>query len=353
MIRHDYSLGISREESNIISVIRVFAMFLIIGCHLSPIFSPIRQILVVGVDVFFIVSGFIYGQKEIKGARKWIKDRLVRILVPVYSFYIMAFTVLFFWGKIGNLKLTAVLLQLLNLNGFIDNVGIGNIYTAHLWYISFVLICYAITPILQKVRGVLSCKTILLLLIMMSVIECVIICNIRIQAFIIWTPGILAYISAYFFGAYWDKIIKKKHYMLFSIFMIFCMLARLYIKRLADIDEIFGIFYARVVVQYTHIVLAYWIFVTLYAVCKKFVGAVKNTKGFIMFFDNISFEIYIIHQVLCAGVLSVMKLTDNTMINVAVFTVTTIIASLVLNKISALIISAIGRDYKKWRKCYE
>ncbi|MBR4723604.1 MAG: acyltransferase family protein, partial [Clostridia bacterium] len=78
MIRRDYSLGISREESNIISVIRVFAMFLIVLCHISYTygkFAFIGQVFNVGVDVFFIVSGFIYGQKQIECTYKWVKNR--------------------------------------------------------------------------------------------------------------------------------------------------------------------------------------------------------------------------------------------------------------------------------------
>ena len=346
MAKYNYNLSISEEESNITSVVRVVAMFLIVGCHLCNVYPEIEfmgQILNVGVYVFFILSGFLYGQRDIKSAKRWLKARFVRILAPVYIFYIIMFLLLLLVGKLGSLNLKSVLLQIFNLQGFVDCAEIGNVYTGHLWYISFILLCYLITPILQRLRGNMSGKMALLVLIIISIIESIVICNVKIQSFIAYVSGIIAYISAYFLGAYWNKLIEKKRYALIFALMIFAMLIRLYVKKNSDMDVKYGIIYERVITQYTHIILAYWIFMTLYALCQIFKEIVKKTIAFVKFFDSISFEIYIVHQVLCIGTLSVMKLTNSVFVNMVIFTVLTVMTAFLLHKLSLLTLSMVSR----------
>lgn len=344
MAKYSYNLSISEEESGIISVIRVLAMFAIVICHLLPVTSPFRQILVLGVCIFFIISGFIYGQKDIKDTRKWLKNRFVRILVPVYSFYVIVFVILLLLGRLGELDFVAVLMQLLNLQGFVDRAGIGNVYTGHLWYISFILVCYVLTPVLQNLRGRISHKTVCLLLLAASVTEGLVICNVKsIQSFTVWIPGIFTYVSAYFVGAYWNKTIRKKDYILFSVLTASCVAARICMKKIADIDLRYEVFYTRVMVQYTQMVLAYWICVTVFLICRKYMRIVKQTGGFVTFFDNISYEVYVVHQALCAGALSVMSLANSIIVNLVIFSIITLFVAIALNRISASIFMLIKK----------
>ena len=77
-----------------ISYLRVFAMILILMCHIVQEHNNIyinmtAQFLNVGVFIFIIISGYLYGKKEIKeGYFRWIRKRAKRILVPMYSFMI-------------------------------------------------------------------------------------------------------------------------------------------------------------------------------------------------------------------------------------------------------------------------
>lgn len=68
-----------------VSVTRVCAMFFIIICHLGSYFGlvPVGQFFNVGVPIFFLISGYLYGDKKIFDTGKWIKGRLVRIYVPL------------------------------------------------------------------------------------------------------------------------------------------------------------------------------------------------------------------------------------------------------------------------------
>lgn len=54
-----------------ISYLRVFAMILILACHIvqehnNSYINMTAQFLNVGVPIFIIISGYLYGQKEIK-----------------------------------------------------------------------------------------------------------------------------------------------------------------------------------------------------------------------------------------------------------------------------------------------
>lgn len=84
-----YNKEISTEESRIITVTRTVAMLSIVMCHLVswfPSISFIGQFFNVGVPVFFIISGYLYGQKDIKRIIPWYKKQFVKIILPIYIY---------------------------------------------------------------------------------------------------------------------------------------------------------------------------------------------------------------------------------------------------------------------------
>ena len=54
---------------NDMSIAKVIAMFMIVGCHLSEWFGVniVAMILNVGVEIFLFVSGYLYSDKNIGG----------------------------------------------------------------------------------------------------------------------------------------------------------------------------------------------------------------------------------------------------------------------------------------------
>ena len=67
-----------------ISLLRVMAMMFIIICHLGNYFGKniIAQFFNVGVHIFFLISGYLYGEKKIKNTSKWLISRYVRLIIP-------------------------------------------------------------------------------------------------------------------------------------------------------------------------------------------------------------------------------------------------------------------------------
>ena len=67
-----------------VSCIRVIAMLFIIICHLSNYFGQniVAQFFNVGVHIFFLISGYLYGGKIIGNTGVWLFKRYLRLIIP-------------------------------------------------------------------------------------------------------------------------------------------------------------------------------------------------------------------------------------------------------------------------------
>ncbi len=79
---------ITRQESISLTYIRVLAMFSIILCHLFQTYHLVgwSDIFNMGVQVFFVMSGFLYGHKQIDNWKEWYIKRAKRIYIPYLIF---------------------------------------------------------------------------------------------------------------------------------------------------------------------------------------------------------------------------------------------------------------------------
>lgn len=138
--------SIDRRESEAIRILRVFSMFSIVLCHiLQPLGSRYGDVFNVGVEVFFLISGYLYGHKIIADTKNFYISRIKKIYIPFVVFLIF---VLPFYYVIGDFSWYKTLKYLFCLQ------GIGSYYSGlgHLWFITFILLCYLITPFLQYLR---------------------------------------------------------------------------------------------------------------------------------------------------------------------------------------------------------
>ena len=201
--------AISSSESTAINYLRALAFLLILGDHFFVFLkvSHISSILVVGVQLFFVISGFLYGKREITDWKGFFVKRIKKVYVPFVVFLLFMFLV--YWLLEPNvINGEKSIVYLLNLQGF-DSinrlVGGGIPYLSHLWFITILFCCLFITPVLQWARrfGLWSIIVVTLLF-----------------AINLWhlhqTPlYILLYALAYFLASSSSRI--KKYYALFSI----------------------------------------------------------------------------------------------------------------------------------------
>lgn len=134
-----------------ISFLRVLAMFFIIICHLGTYFKAnvIAQFFNVGVQIFFVISGYLYGEKRIGNYSYWLYKRWLRLAVP--SLLWLTVTVL---GRYAHQmpmpEVHEVVFLMLNIQGLpfifpnMKDLFIGP------WFFTNIMACYILFALYKK-----------------------------------------------------------------------------------------------------------------------------------------------------------------------------------------------------------
>lgn len=325
------------KQNNSIILLRVFAMILILACHIvqehsSEYIKMTAQFLNVGVSIFILISGYLYGMKKISGNYgAWIFKRAKRILIPLYIF--MAYLLVVYLIKGSNIKIFNWIIYVLNLQGF-------QIYihgAEHLWYLTIIMICYLITPILDMNKEKLNNKNIIILMPVLIFIQVMITYFLDTQMGIYYIY-ILIYIISYIIGNEREVTISNKKLFLAFIIGLVSIITRLIGKFLLD-DTIT---YNVIIVGYTQGIIAFSIFYIFI-----FLGNKIKAKNFIQYIDSISFEIYLCHYMYMVGPLRLMGLTSSFILNTIITLIASIITAIIVNRLSKNIYKLIDKNSKK------
>ena len=129
--------------------IRSTAMLAIILCHFFQIRNCyiVSSWLNIGVQVFFVLSAKLLSQKNVATSTEIVtfyKTRLLRICLPVWIYLLCLVPALYVVGR--GPALADILLYTVGMAGFAPSgiLGLG-----HFWYITVVLLCYLLVPILN------------------------------------------------------------------------------------------------------------------------------------------------------------------------------------------------------------
>lgn len=136
-----------------IDLIRICGALLIFLCHAcgesgNSIGGMLGQAFNVGVPLFFILSGYLHGLKDApKYVLKWYGKKLQRLMIPLYCFLALLAVL---WC-INGYQLDPIewLQTIIPVCGLTQNYISG---CGQMWFLTHLLICYAITPLLQKSR---------------------------------------------------------------------------------------------------------------------------------------------------------------------------------------------------------
>lgn len=68
-----------------ISIIRVIAMLSIVFAHICT-WADINtyQLGSIGVEIFFFISGYLYGNKQLPDKKQWMLQRIRRVMLPFW-----------------------------------------------------------------------------------------------------------------------------------------------------------------------------------------------------------------------------------------------------------------------------
>lgn len=137
---------ITENCSQSISYLRVCAVIMIVTCHILQAYNnQWAWVINVGVQIFFFLSGFLYGHKMVGNVKTWYTKRFTRIYIPyvVYLFFALPFYYYFHEDSITLKNVVCYAVNLQGVGGTISGLG-------HLWFLSIIMVCYAITPPLRK-----------------------------------------------------------------------------------------------------------------------------------------------------------------------------------------------------------
>ena len=153
---------ISEKESNAIVIIRATAMFSIILCHLFQAYNNyLASVFNIGVQVFLVMSGYLYGKKDITSWQDWYKKRFIKLYIP---YFIVAFSVslLILILNAETIKWYKYIALLINIQGlrlvFHDYIPpLSFSALSHLWFMTAIMFAYFSTPLLQHLKNIAIC----------------------------------------------------------------------------------------------------------------------------------------------------------------------------------------------------
>ena len=113
---------------------------MIVSCHILQYYGKeLAWWLNVGVQIFLLMSAFLYEQKEISNSLLFYKKNFIKILVDYYLFLLFVIPIYLYFTDIS--ITTKIWLKLIF--GLKALPGLD-----HLWYISTILFCYLLIPFL-------------------------------------------------------------------------------------------------------------------------------------------------------------------------------------------------------------
>lgn len=334
---------LSELDKKSMTYLRVMATLFIICCHIVYIFDSkliqlSAQLLNVGVYLFLIISGYLYGKKDITkngSYRQWIISRAKRILIPMYIFMIFLFFIYLILDK--NIKALNWIIYVFNLQGLEMYVHGAE----HLWYLTIAMICYFVTIILDKYKFKLTLKKLSIFFGVYILIQLII------SYFIYQQLGrymilIGLYIVSYIIGYYWNSNTINNRLLIYSAIGVFVSIC-IRIVGMLKLDG--STSYNVLIVGYTHSVLGLGIFfIGIYIV--KLLNKDLEFK-FVSHIDSISYEIYLVHYMFIGGPISLMTITNNKILNCIFVLICTYLSALVLRSICNVLYKIIDCNISK------
>lgn len=130
-----------------VSLARIAGMIFIVACHIGNHFNNaiVSQVFNVGVPLFFVISGGLCADKEIKQPRQWLAQRFARLYMPLlaWALYYLISALIQQNGHLEKDTVFALVLMLFNLQG-LRHFFTGFISVDGPWFFTIIMICYAL-----------------------------------------------------------------------------------------------------------------------------------------------------------------------------------------------------------------
>ncbi len=339
---------INKEKDYNLSLIRFIAMFMVIFCHIfeqigyggySIKVGILGNFLAVGVQIFLILSGYLYGCKkdlfEKDTSRiKFISKNFKKILIDYYVYVIFVIIPIYYFRNPGTITIGSAF-SLLTFSNTFHGVN-------HLWFIPYIIFCYILTPLFYDLRNYLKQKSkdskikyVLYVIIWMILIE--------IFGYAFRSYFAANRINCYFIGFFLlpllkekiqnSKLVSKISLSIVNAILLFGVIYFWYILRYNIKPNIEGILLINLVnlgINYSCFFQALTLFYFYYLI-GKLLTKYKIIKRILDFSDKYSFDIYICHMIYVKGTFNMMLLTSSYKVNILLAVLSSIISGIILN----------------------
>jgi peptidoglycan/LPS O-acetylase OafA/YrhL len=323
------TLELTENESNSLVWIRTLAMLSIVVTHLFQAYRNIwADVFNTGVQVFLVMSGYLYGYKNITDWRGWVRKRFKKIYLP-YLVFLIAVIPLYALFHEEAMKWKVLPLYFCNLQGFRFLRG-GTFARIegirHVWFITAIMVAYLSTPFLQRLKK--NSKVALPALLMLIAVAYMIAPSLR-------YVFVLSWVYLYAIGYLFVNLDKKWRLFYIGLFSI----ALLYLCVIIQWDD-FRHAYQPI----------YRCFHDLVGICVVLVGvwllsSIKNLRvpKVVSFLDKYSFHIFMVHFIIICGPFSMAHVTPYIGLNVVIMLLATAIATFFFVKLMDLIYNILER----------
>ncbi len=344
-----------------ISALRIFSMTFIVLCHVInfypfiPGYQHLSEVFNVGVQVFLLISGFLYGNKTVGNYKKWYFGRIKKLVVPVSLIAAIDIIILYCMGH--KTDVVTVFAYLFNLQGllFLNWSFFSKFITeitnlGPLWFATIIMLCYLLIPVLQKVRGkymdksknkkytsiILAGGGIYLLTILINMTGII-----ALGYFAVFITGYLAAVLEFKASS-----TNFKTVVLFSFATIIIQVFRIIIRSKLSHGAVYSAY-----VSISHAVLGFWIFYMFFWLSKvlpSFFNRIMSTKA-MNYLDKKSYYIYLVHGLFCMGGVNTFNVYGTDM-NLVFKTVIFIAATIISAEILSLLTDGLNRLIDKLQK---
>lgn len=293
-------------------------MALIVSCHIAQCYDlKMAWILNVGVQIFFFMSGFLYGKLDLPSSPfVFYKKRFVKVYLP-YLFWVVLIVGVYAIFHLYKPSIWQMVLYFFNLQWFSTPIDGLN----HLWFLTVLMVGYLLTPWAKKL---LKRKPSIFILVFLigCVVEFLIVK--KFYSFFAW---VALYVAGLLYGNYYSK--KMSNIVLVvsaAVLIVKGVLFGLGWLTQAE-DRYFNI--------WMHWMLGLFLFVLLFRILPHLVKPEKK-HSVVTHVDKISYEVYLTHHPLILGPLSMMFVTRYSLMNILLMLIAVYVLSRFLHYISSL-----------------
>ncbi len=312
-------------------------MLSIITCHiLQGLDNTLSSYVNVGVMIFFFLSGYLFGNKEIDNTVTWYLKKYKKLILPLAILSIALYSVEYL--VYTRVETKEVLFSI--------SIGLGGYYgipylLSHTWFVSALLICYLITPIVLQNLKIAekensNKKFILLSLLLFAILislELFRVVNVQMIYLAVYTAGYL------FSKRYLDEnneITKKGLNILLGISIISLIIFpfRVHLQENPSIINLPYINSHQLILihQATFGIMLFSVmYLSFKKIKNKFVVTIFNLS------DKFSYEIYLVHQIFILGFYSILFWSKNLYLNIILIFILSIVGGVILHYITSLV----------------